>query len=367
MKGTKINKQNAKSLSRDHFSDQFSTVLEGARNQLSKPAHSYLESMTTPETAPAARIPTLMGGVSGRTGTCKTQCKFIMTLGDAGFGFVAMDDPNNIGPVTDRVVATYSENGLFNSNVVPVPASWVSPAYWTNGITEALNLDLDDLSWRCSGYKAVMKPIDSIAGSLAQSGRVVGIQEPSGDDMSNSTFNNISTRMSALTGSGININSSDKETLQLTWKPKMKVEGTDGAADPFRFHHFDTAIATYIAPPMVLAASGVKNQKFEIKIFANWELLGRLVQNKKSVPADSRGMDLVLFALNERLSSAHFSSSRELYHQSLSHVYRAVVNSGIPHEIRNLVTDQKNSSWWNVIKKLAPAAATHVMGNFLGL
>jgi hypothetical protein len=328
--GNNLTRKDALKIARDARKDDFDSVLNGARNALSKPAYDYLESMSDPQHAKPARIPTLMGGLAGRTGVLKTRCEGTTVCGTGNTAFLVVGDPNFMGPYTDRAVLLSTTNAFTGTTAPSVTGTGVVNAYWNNGFAAAQYTTAEGLTFRCTGMIIKIKPISSLAGSTPQSGQMALLQEPNSQSLSGKSFSQIASYSEARVLSGVQANTNkEDETIFIRWRPKgYPVANAAVQAGYWDFNSY-TAIATEPnIGSICIAMTATTDVAYAYDIFANWEVRGTYVRDKKSVPPDSRGLDLAIWAMNQHLSSAHVGNPRDLFHSTLAHVYHAVKKHG---------------------------------------
>lgn len=369
-----------KSQARAHSSnrtskEEFESVMNGARNVLSKPALAVLESFSDPKHARPARIPTAIPGLSGRSGTLKTKCEGIVTVGTGQVGCIAIQDPRLMGPYSDVAVAAVSDASFAGTTVTATTATvGIVPVYWSNGKVAASSMiDVNDamrkLSYRCTGFECEVKPISSLAGTTPQNGREAALQEPNGATLHGLSYSAVASYVEAVSGSGVSADSNSGSSLKLRWRPKADTEASGDNENPWYYRSKYASASSPTKADLAFCFSGTAGTAYAFEINANWELKGTLVSSKRSVPPDSRGLDLVLWAINEHQSSAFYGSSTSVYHQSLAHIYRAVRKHG-PHAVRKELVEEtspNSNNWWNVAKRLVSPATLHTIITSLGL
>lgn len=380
-KAKSMTKSQAQAYSANRTSrEEFESVMNGARNVLSKPALAVLESFSDPKHSKPARIPTGIPGLAGRTGTTKTKLEGVVTIGTNGLGFLLIENPNLIGPYSDIAVVAASDSAFTGTTLTATTATvGVNAGYWSNGIVAASAMtDTTDaqrkLGYRCSGLIVETKPISSLAGTTPQNGREAALQEPNGATLHGLTYDGLASYTEAVSGSGVSANSNGAggKSLKLRFRPKCSTQTSSvGAyeADPWEFRSHYAASTSLVEATLAVAFSGTAGTQYAYEINANWELRGTLVTSKRSVPPDSRGLDLALWAMNEHLSSAFFGNPRDVFHQSLAHIYRAVHKHG-SHAMRKILVEDaspKSNLWWNIAKKLVSPQTLHTIISSIGL
>ncbi len=302
------------------FEQEVRNVVEGDRKIISKVARKYLDAVTDPRSAQPTGIPTNVS-YPGRSGAVKTKCAGeFSTSSTTGFGYVALLHPGQGGPYSD-VPAGVATDSTFNASAIDQASAsvGVNLLNWGNEVPTVPASSLD-YTYRCVGMAVYVKPTAAL---LNQGGRLLGLEEPTHSSLGGRTFISLNGYRHARTVEAVSASMSSELVVHYT--PKSGLVGHNGSPtnnpvtginSPFQWKVATAAIGSTNASqnfPIAIVAQAPSSTSlsFAFEIYAVWELIGKQVRNKRHRAIDSRGMDLMMMALQSKEISGYILHNQD--------------------------------------------------------
>lgn len=276
-------------------------------------------------------VPTLLGGVPGRTGTYRTQITTGFAAGaSSGFGYLIVNPGTQI---TSAGSSHYRGLGDTNRIGVATSSSYPASTFETGtGLTtgeSAIQLVTPysaasspwELTSRVAACKVTVTPDSNL---MAQAGKIVLYKTAGHADLDSGTsFGTIAQdpRSSVFTA----IDADPARSLQVCWTPQSLGENnSNDDIDDFRFQKTETHATTVPRGCIVVACQGAPaGTSFNVVIDIVYEIRGSSVRNAKARAVDSRGMDLVFTSFAMREKVGYFGTTRHNTASMWSHVWEA--------------------------------------------
>lgn len=358
------------------FLKDLRSVRSASRDELSRPAAAYQRCIIDPRNAVPSPAPTLIGGNSNEVRSLHTKCVgTIKTNATSGFGFILIGDPClSTGPYEDRIIATISNTSYtlsvtdWNGNAAGVDTlNWAEADYTAAGSISS------DLSYQCDGLAVYIKPIGSMQ---TQNGRVVIVEDPGHENLTNFTFDQLSSYSCARVISGVDASSSDPE-LVLNWHPRdftqevmntssMEVRGSN----EFGFFEQNSALGStgvLLNAPMAIAFAGDGSTSYEFEIHACWSVKGRKVKPNRRVLTDSRGMDLIMNTFGDKQESGYHAKPEHVEEAYKAHAAYHAHEIGVERHPENRRTFAEKHPVISELGKVAGMALKTIVPGALAL
>lgn len=328
-----------KNLERD-----FNEIRDGSRKVVSKVCQNYLKAIVDTRNAPKVGVPTLAGGMPGKTAIVRFTNQIEVTVGTGGIGFIS------VAPVSHRV-STHSNGGPFSdSNIMTstgptysgttIPSAgaslpvgvfvggWVQSPYKLGGVQT-------DLQYRLVGLTMSIFPDSSF---MDQNGRIAILEAPGHQPLNFVVSQPLSTLESYP---GVRVvrgtqTGAQSEKINLNWHPMSGASTAATSAGGENFNDFDfvdhrlVPAAGSITPVMdglMIACFGKAGTQFHVELTGMYEMRGKSIPGVKPRLVDSRGMDLISNVIASKLISGYVGKPEHVYESYLAKAWGAAKSS----------------------------------------
>lgn len=282
----------------DSLKRDIDSVLNGARNTLSKPAERYMRCVVDPRSNTSARTvaPT---GFSGRSGIVSCKARVTVITGTQSYGYLGVS-PVLAGPVSDRppVIATTSSTSILSSgSAIPVAAvgSQIETVTWNNVPQAAASIvSFSQYAWRPVAFAVYVTPSSAVT---AQGGTMYLHESPSHAAVDGLSLSTIANAKCTRQVSGTQL-AGDGSIICLNYHPCHGLSG-ETASNDLEFNSTGSATAGVTGQTLSIVFEAATGTSFQCEVFGVYEVTGSNVQNARHRVQDSRGWDILVNSFTE--------------------------------------------------------------------
>lgn len=319
------------------FSRDVAEIRDGSRKELSRTCQNYLKAIVDTRNAPKVGVPTLAGGMPGRTAVERYTQQLEVSIGTNGVGWIhvgvsshAGNDHDNAGPYSNANVFTYT-GSTYTGTTYPLDGSstlaGVTNLGWSQSPHSIQPNNRGELQYRPVGATITVFPESSF---LDQNGRIALLEAPGHVAINGLVSIPITTvesypeaRVIRGTQSG-----AQSEKVVLNWHP------TSGSLGPIpadnhgsNFNDYDFVDHRNESPTsaqvpefkdMFIAFFGAPSTQFHVEVTGMYEMRGLNIPDLRPRVVDSRGMDLVANVLAAKMISGYVGKPEHVYESYLA-------------------------------------------------
>lgn len=324
------------SLERD-FNRDVSEIRNGSRKVVSKVCQDYLKALVDTRNAPKVGVPTLQGGMPGRTGVVRYTQQLEVFTGTTGAGFLhvkaaahSVSASNNAGPYNNTNSLTFT-GPTFAGTTIPTHSISTPTGVFQSGWTQSphrlvVSGPQNDLQWRPVGITITLFPDSSL---LAQNGRIVLLEAP-GHDLLNENLSDLLLGLESYPEARVirgTKTGSQEEKYVLNWHPKSGsvhggALGAEASFSDFNFNDHRGVVPSSSSTPqfdgLMVAFFADAGLQFHCEVTCMYEVKGKIITSVKPRVVDSRGMDLISNIIAAKMLSGYVGKPEHVYESYLA-------------------------------------------------
>jgi len=300
-------------------------IRRGSRSELSGVCQDYLRALVDTRNAKKVGVPTILGGMPGRTGVERFTEQTDIYVGAQGFGFISCQPNDNStthpgGLYNDGVAFTATTLPSYNLPGLPQAGTGLATGLtqfgWAQSPYTVGDYDPVELSYRVVGCTMKIFPE---ASTLDQNGKIFLVEAPNHASM-NQVATSKTTLMSypkarVLRGAQV---TNLSEEIVLNWHPRSgpKYGASLVSMNDFEFMSAHGIVPTSTTGPLhglLIGVVGTAGTAYHVETTVMYEVKGTRVINIKPRLVDSRGMDLIINILAAKMVAGYVGVPDHVY------------------------------------------------------
>jgi hypothetical protein len=327
----------------DDLKRDLDSIVHGTRDQLSKPARLYLQSLVDPRSAPPAKIPLPSGGgAPGQSRSIKLKAEGSFATGASGYGLLSiaagLEGGNNIaGPYSDRVIGVATTSAYAGTDTSYLPTLFgtgMVPVNWSDAPYTAVsgNNDPTGLQWRLVSCAIYLQPRSA---ALSQAGTLY-LHESSQHLPCGATLGQLKGMKRTRSVRAIRTGKEKGTEIVLNYHPRGRayIKAGQQLLSDTAYAEIGAANSSAISNGGLHViyddASATHGLQIHYEIVACYELTGNRVQGKTPSLIDTRGVDLIFNAIGTKTMSGWLGSPHHAHAGYLARMWKVGKKLALP-------------------------------------